>query len=195
VAVGNCCAGSLATYFLVAAAGTQEALPPVVMAWGGMCVAAAFLVIAGATGVLSVSASAGDVQLLHRHVNWIVPVVELSLVAAVVPYIAGIAAARRLGARRASFIGIAEVIFAVLYAWLLLGQLPSAVQFMGSAFMLAGVVLVQVDENQQRQANPLRSYLAPSWRRPVHRTGSLPGGTVNHGRRARGCRRHDLPAD
>ncbi|HWN63060.1 MAG TPA: hypothetical protein VNO25_20590 [Streptosporangiaceae bacterium] len=43
-------------------------------------------------------ANAGDVQLLHRHVNWIVPVLELSLVAAVVPYIAGIAAARRLGA-------------------------------------------------------------------------------------------------
>jgi hypothetical protein len=38
-----------------------------------------------------------------------------------VPYIGGIAAARRLRARRASFIGIAEVFLAVLYAWPLLG--------------------------------------------------------------------------
>jgi drug/metabolite transporter (DMT)-like permease len=145
---------SLATYFLVSAARPREALPPVVMAWGGMCVGAAFLVIAGGTGVPSVSANAGDVELLHRHVSWIAPVLELSLVAAVVPYVAGIAAARRLGAKRASFIGIAEVFFAVLYAWLLLGRLPSATQFTGGAFMLAGVILVYVDENREGRANP-----------------------------------------
>jgi hypothetical protein len=48
-----------------------------------------------------------------------VPVLELSLVSGVIAYTAGIAAARQLGARLASFIGMAEVIFAVLYAWLL----------------------------------------------------------------------------
>ena len=104
-----------------------------------------------------------------------------------VPYIAGIAAARRLEARRASFIGIAEVFLAVLYAWPLLGQLPSAVQFTGGAFMLASVVLVHVDENQQRRANPL----GRTPRRP-----SLPWSCRHRdARRARGRRRHDLPAD
>jgi drug/metabolite transporter (DMT)-like permease len=39
------------------------------------------------------------------------------------------------------------VIFAALYAWLLLGQLPSPMQLMGGAFMLAGVILVRADEN------------------------------------------------
>ena len=163
---------SLATYFLVSAGSTGEALPPVVMAWGGMCVGAAFLVIAAGTGVLSVSANAGDVELLHRQVSWIAPVLELSLVAAVVPYVAGIAAARRLGAKRASFIGIAEVVFAVLYAWLLLGQLPSAMQFTGGAFMLVGVVLVHVDENQQRPANPLTRRRHPPQARHPHRPSS-----------------------
>jgi drug/metabolite transporter (DMT)-like permease len=146
---------SLATYFLVSAAGTREALPLVVVGWGGMCVGAAFLAIAGETGIPSVSADAGDVELLRRHVSWIAPVLELSLVAAAVPYVAAIAAARRLGARRASVIGIAEVLLAVLYERPLLGQLPSAMQFTGGAFMLAGVVLVHVDENQQGRANPL----------------------------------------
>jgi drug/metabolite transporter (DMT)-like permease len=71
-------------------------------------------------------------------------------VAAVIAYVAGIAAARRLGARLASFTAMAEVIFAVLYAWLLLGQLPSPVEFTGGAFMLAGVILVRADETRQR---------------------------------------------
>jgi drug/metabolite transporter (DMT)-like permease len=142
---------SLAAYFLVSAAGGEEGLPPLVMAWGGMCAGSAFLVVAAGAGVLSVTAHSGDVQLLHDRASWIVPVLELSLVAAVIPYVAGITAARRLGAKLASFIGIAEGIFALLYAWLLLGQLPSPVQFAGGALMLAGVILVRLDGTHQQQ--------------------------------------------
>src|SRR5262249_62377169 len=60
--------------------------------------------------------------------------------------VGGTGAARRLGAKLASFIGLAEVLFAIGFAWVLLGQLPSAVQFLGGAFILAGVTLVRVDE-------------------------------------------------
>jgi drug/metabolite transporter (DMT)-like permease len=49
----------------------------------------------------------------------------------------------------ASFTGMAEVFFAVLYAWLLLGQVPSALEVTGGAFMLAGVILVRVDETKR----------------------------------------------
>jgi drug/metabolite transporter (DMT)-like permease len=113
---------SLAVYFLLSAAAGEAVLPPLVMAWGGLCVSAAFLAVARGTGVLPVTAHAGDAEILHRHLSWIVSVLELSLVAAVIAYVAGMAAARRLGARLASFTGMAEVAFAVLYAWLLLGQ-------------------------------------------------------------------------
>jgi drug/metabolite transporter (DMT)-like permease len=140
---------SLAAYFLLSAAAGEQVLPPLVMAWAGMCVGAAFLAVAGWIGVVHVSASAGDVGLLHRHISWIVPVLELSLVAAVIAYVAGIAAARRLGAKLASFTGMAEVFFAALYAWLLLGQMPSPMEFTGGAFMLAGVILVRVDETRR----------------------------------------------
>jgi drug/metabolite transporter (DMT)-like permease len=47
---------------------------------------------------------------------------------------------------------MAEVLFAILFAWLLLGQLPSAVQFVGGAFILAGVTLVRIDELYGAQA-------------------------------------------
>jgi drug/metabolite transporter (DMT)-like permease len=140
---------SLAVYFLLAAAVGEEALPPLVMAWGGLCTGAAFLAVAAVTGVLHVTAHAGDVELLHRQVSWIMPVLELSLVSTVIAYVAGITAARRLGAKLASFTGMAEVFFAVLFAWLLLGQLPSPMEFTGGAFMLAGVILVRIDETKR----------------------------------------------
>jgi uncharacterized membrane protein len=54
--------------------------------------------------------------------------------------------------RQASRVVVYGVV-AVLYAWLLLSQLPSPRQFTGGAFILAGVILVHVDENRQRRAN------------------------------------------
>jgi len=92
------------------------------------------------------AAGTGDVRVAGHQVSWIVPLLGLSLVAAVISYLAGIGAARRLGAKLASFVGMAEVLFAILFAWLLLGQLPSAVQFLGGAFILAGVATVRLDE-------------------------------------------------
>jgi drug/metabolite transporter (DMT)-like permease len=136
----------LAIYFLLGAATDEEPLPPIVMAWAGMCVGACALAALGWIGVLPLTANTGSVGFLGHRVSWVVPMLGLSLVAAVVAYVAGIGAARRLGAKLASFIGMAEVLFAILFAWLLLGQLPAAVQFLGGAFILAGVTLVRTDE-------------------------------------------------
>jgi drug/metabolite transporter (DMT)-like permease len=140
---------SLAAYFLLSAAAGDQVLPPLVMAQAGLCTGAAFLAVAGWTGLLHVTARAGDVGLLHRHISWIVPVLALSLVSTAIAYVAGIAAARRLGAKLASFTGMAEVFFAVLYAWLLLGQVPSPMEFIGGALMLTGVILVRVDDTRR----------------------------------------------
>lgn len=153
---GLLAAAGLAIYFLLSAADDGEPLPPIVMAWAGMCVGAAALAGLGGLGVLPMTATTSDVGILGHRVSWVVPVLGLSLVAAVVAYVAGIGAARRLGAKLASFIGMAEVLFAILFAWLLLGQLPSVMQFLGGAFILAGVTLVRVDELSGRRA-PARS--------------------------------------
>ena len=136
----------LAAFFVLSAGGEEEPLPPLVMTWAGMCVGAAALAAMAGTGLLPLAASLGDVHALGHQVSWIVPVLGLSLVAAVIAYITGIGAIRRLGARLASFVGLAEVLFAVLFAWLLLGQLPTPVQFLGGAFILAGVAMVRFGE-------------------------------------------------
>ena len=142
---GLLAAVGLAIYFVLSAS-ADEPLPPIVMAWGGMCVGAAALAALGGIGVLPMTATTTDVSFLGHRVSWIVPVLGLSLLAAVVAYVAGIGAARRLGAKLASFIGMAEVLFAILFAWLLLGQLPSPLQFLGGAFILAGIILVRAGE-------------------------------------------------
>lgn len=142
----------LATFFVLSAG--DEPLPPLVTAWAGMCVATATLAASGWMGALPMTGSTGDVHVLGHQVSWIVPVLGLSLVAAVISFVSGIGAARRLGARLASFIGMAEVLFAILFAWLLLGQLPAPVQFVGGAFILAGVAMARLGELRPRSSRP-----------------------------------------
>ncbi|MCA1657222.1 MAG: DMT family transporter, partial [Actinobacteria bacterium] len=138
-------ATGLAVYFVLASS-VDDPLPPLVMAWGAMSVGGAALILLGVAGLLPLRAPLTDVDLLHHRLSWVVPVLGLSLVAAVVAYVAGIRAARLLGAKVASFVGLTEVAFAVVLAWLLLGQVPAAVQFVGGALIVLGVALVRVDE-------------------------------------------------
>ena len=135
----------LATYFVVSAQ-SEDALPPLVVAWGGLAVGGAALGLAGASGVLPLAAPRTDVTLLDVQVSWLVPVLGLALVAAVVAYVTGIAGARLLGAKVASFVGLTEVLFAVAFAWVLLGQSLGTVQLLGGALVLVGIALVRVDE-------------------------------------------------
>jgi len=158
---GLLAAVGLAIYFLISAAtgqaprtsqtgrGSQappEPLPPIAMTWAAMCTGTAALAVLGWTGLVPMTMHTGPVTVLNHQVSWVLPVVGLALISSVVPYVAGIGAARRLGAKLASFAGLAEVLFAILFAWLLLGQLPTAMQIVGGVFILAGVALVRLDE-------------------------------------------------
>jgi drug/metabolite transporter (DMT)-like permease len=135
----------LAGYFVLSARVDAE-LPSVTVASAGMGAGAAMLVLLGAVGVLPMHATFGDVTFAGHQMSWLVPVAGLSLVAAVVAYVAGIGAARILGARLSSFVGLTEVLFAILVAWVVLGELPTVVQLIGGVLILAGVTLVRVDE-------------------------------------------------
>jgi drug/metabolite transporter (DMT)-like permease len=122
----------------------------------GMGIGAVVLIGLGGVGVLPMHATFGAVSFAGHRVSWLIPVAGLSLVAAVIAYVAGIAAARLLGAKLASFVGLAEVVFAVLIAWLLLGQLPTPVQLGGGALIVAGIALVRADEMRSPSVRPAR---------------------------------------
>ncbi|GIF47379.1 threonine/homoserine efflux transporter RhtA [Asanoa ferruginea] len=139
----------LAAYFVLGARDSDgEGVPPLALATAGLGIGAVLLVLLGAVGLLPMHAAFGTVSLGGQRVSWLVPVAGLSLVAAVVPYVAGIVAARALGARLSSFVGLTEVLFAVLIAWLVLDELPTPVQIAGGALIIAGVVLVRLDERK-----------------------------------------------
>jgi drug/metabolite transporter (DMT)-like permease len=135
----------LAVYFVIAS-DTDDALPPLAVAWGGLAVGAVLLGIAAAVGALPLHATSADVRLLDRDVSWVVPVLGMAVVAGVAAYVTGIAAARRLGAKLASFVGLTEVLFAVTIAWLLLGQRLDGVQLVGGLLVVTGIALVRLDE-------------------------------------------------
>jgi len=135
----------LAGYFVLSA-GVSAALPPLVMAWGGLAVGSVALLAAGALGPLEMRAPQVDVVMLDMRISWLVPLLGLALVAAAFAYIVGIAAARVLGARLAAFVGLTEVLFAVAFAWLLLDQVPLPIQLAGGVLVVAGIALVRYDE-------------------------------------------------
>ena len=124
----------------------QADLPPVVLTWGGMIVGAAAIAVGGAVRVTPMRFTASDVALFGSRTSWIVPVLGLGVLAAAIAYVTGIGAARRLGPKFGSFVAMAEIGFAVLFAWILLHQTPTATQFVGGALILAGVIAVRLDE-------------------------------------------------
>ena len=135
----------LATFFVLSARSDDD-LSPLTLAGLGLCIAAITLLLAGVLGIAPMTASFDQVDFAGRRVSWLVPVLGLSVVAAAISYLAAIAAARALGPKLASFIGLTEVVFAVFFAWLLLGEAPTPVQMAGGALIISGVVLVHLDE-------------------------------------------------
>jgi drug/metabolite transporter (DMT)-like permease len=150
---GLAAAFGLATYFVLSSKLDND-LPPIAMAGAGMTVGAVALLGLGAAGVLPMHASFGAVDFVGRRVSWLVPVIGLSFVAAAIAYVAGIGAARLLGPKLATFVGLTEVAFAVLFAWLMLGELPSGLQLVGGALIMVGIALVRIDEVRPAGAVP-----------------------------------------
>ena len=132
-------------YFVISGHG-ESGVPPVALAWFGLTIAAVTIGIAGLTGAVPLRVATGDVAYQGVTVSWVVPVVVLGVVTAALAYLTGVAGVRLLGARLASFIGLTEVLAAVLFAWLLLAELPTPLQWLGGVLVLAGVVIVKWGE-------------------------------------------------
>ncbi len=137
----------LAAYFVLSAR-EDTGLPPIVLAWSGMVVASVALLVTGLVGVLPMGTGATQVGFLGSSMPWFVPVAWLALIAAALAYATGIVATRQLGSKIASFFGLTEVMFAVVFAWLILDEMPLQVQLVGGVLIVAGVVAVRYDEGR-----------------------------------------------
>ena len=135
----------LTVYFFISAK-VDGALPPIMLSAGGMAVGAITMVLVGSLGILPMTFAAGSGSFAGFQTPWWAALIGLILIATVFSYTTGVMAARELGSKVASFISLTEVLFAVLWAWLLLAELPGLVQLFGGLLIVAGVVLVRVDE-------------------------------------------------
>jgi drug/metabolite transporter (DMT)-like permease len=144
VAWGLAAAVCLSAYFVMASR-QHDDLPPLLLTAGGMTVGAVAVAVAGAVGVVPLVATSAHARLASTEVSWWVPALVLVLIPTVLAYLTGIAAAGRLGAKVASFVALTEVLFAVLAAWLLLGEWPHLLQLVGGACIVGGVALVKLE--------------------------------------------------
>jgi drug/metabolite transporter (DMT)-like permease len=153
VGFGLTAAVCLVLYFLLASR-VEDALPPLAFAGAGLVVGTVVLVAAGLTGLLDMTTGAAMVELRNLTVPWWAPVLVLALVAAAFAYVLGVAAVRVLGAKVASFVALTEVLFAVLFAWLILAELPRSIQLVGGLLIVAGLIAVRADETRRGAVPP-----------------------------------------
>jgi drug/metabolite transporter (DMT)-like permease len=134
-----------AAYFLISA-DESMGIPPITLAGGGLVVGAVALGVLALVGLLPMRANTDATSYAGREVAWWVPLVVLGLVTAAIAYVTGIAAIRRLGSRVASFVALTEVVAGVVWAWILLDELPRPIQLFGGVLILAGVIAVKLGE-------------------------------------------------
>ncbi|MGA9869876.1 MAG: DMT family transporter [Rhodococcus sp. (in: high G+C Gram-positive bacteria)] len=135
-----------AAVYWIMSADESNGLPPLALAAGGLLCGGFILLVAGAVGIVPFGASTADVVLADVSLPWWVSVVGLGVITAALAYVCGIAASRRLGSRLASFVGLTEVLSALIFAWLLLGETPRTIQIGGGVLILLGVIVVRLGE-------------------------------------------------
>jgi len=140
-AVGVC------VYFVMSER-TGDDLPPLALASGGLLVGALFTGMLAAVGILPFAAPEVTVAFRGIEVPGLLPLLWVGGIGTTLGYALGVMAVPRIGSRLASFIGLSEVLFALAFAWLLLGETPAPIQFAGGALILVGVVLVRRDATE-----------------------------------------------
>lgn len=143
-----------AAYFVISA-DESNGIPPMALAAGGLVTGTAALALLGVVGLLPMRVASDRVAYAGTAFSWWVPLVLLGVVTAAVAYTTGIAAGRRLGSRVASFVALSEVVAGVLWAWLLLDELPRPVQLLGGVLILLGVVGVKLGERRVVRLEPI----------------------------------------
>lgn len=159
-------------YFMMSDQVTADGsgLHAVTLAAGGLVVATVAVAGLGFSGVMPLRFTANDAVLAGMTLPWAVPVLLLGVIATAIAYTLGISGVARLRPSFASLVGLAEVLFAVLAAWLLLGEGVSAVQAAGGIIVLMGLALA-------RQGDRSAKVTAATWAE----AGMLEPGTLESG--------------
>jgi drug/metabolite transporter (DMT)-like permease len=140
-------------YYLIAAR-PSNGLPPVAFASSGLMLGSLVLGVAGAVGIVPFTANFGAVPLGSTEVPWWVPLGFVALLGTAFAYVASIIASERLGSRLMSFVGLLEVVFASVFAWLLIGETLTLLQGFGGVLILGGIALVRMEREADVPLEP-----------------------------------------
>jgi drug/metabolite transporter (DMT)-like permease len=145
-----------ACYFLMSdrvAAEGDDGLNPVTLATGGLIVGTAAVALLGVTGVMPLTFTTNDTVIAGLTTSWMVPVIALGVIATAIAYTLGIMGISRLRPRFASLVGLSEVMFAVLAAWVLVGEAMTPTQAIGGAVVLLGLALARQGDRTEKLAD------------------------------------------
>lgn len=140
-------------YYLIAAR-PSNGLPPVAFASSGLMLGSLVLGVSGAVGIVPFVANFGVVPLGSAEVPWWVPLGFVALLGTAFAYVASIIASESLGSRLMSFVGLLEVVFAAVFAWLLIGETLTLLQGLGGVLILGGIALVRMEREADVPLEP-----------------------------------------
>ena len=134
-----------ACYFMMSDEVTADGsgLSSITLSAGGLVVGAVAVGLLGVSGVMPLTFTANDAAVAGLTVPWWVPVIVLSVVSTAIAYTLGISGVARLRPSFASLVGLGEVLFAVLSAWVLLGEAVTLTQAVGGVVVLLGLALAR----------------------------------------------------
>lgn len=136
-----------AVYFVIAAK-PSDGLPPVAFASFSLLIGGGLLGLVGATGIVPLTATFVTVDLFGG-VAWWVPLLILAVFSTAFAYAASITATEIIGSRLGSFMGLLEVVFASVYAWLFIGEALTWQQILGGLIIITGIGLVRAEKREQ----------------------------------------------
>jgi drug/metabolite transporter (DMT)-like permease len=143
-----------ACYFLMSSSVTTDGdgLNSITLATAGLIVGAAAVAALGVSGVMPLTFATNDAVVAGLTTSWLVPVIALALIPTAIAYTLGIMAIARLQPRFASLVGLSEVMFAVLAAWVLLGEAVTMTQAIGGVVVLVGLTLARQGDRSEMLA-------------------------------------------
>jgi drug/metabolite transporter (DMT)-like permease len=142
-----------ACYFVMSAnvnsATDGEGIDPVTLAAAGLVAGAAAVTLLGVAGAMPLTFTANDTVIAGWTTSAVVPVIALGVIATAAAYWLGIMGIARLRPRFASLVGLSEVLFAVIAAWVLLGEAITPTQAVGGAIVLVGLALARQGDRSE----------------------------------------------
>lgn len=134
-----------ACYFMMSDRVADEGarLSPITLAAGGLIVGTTAVTLLGVSGIMPLVFTANPVTVAGLTTSWPVAVLALGALSTALAYTLGIFGVALLRPSFASLVGLSEVLFAVVWAWLLVGEAMTPTQAVGGAVVLAGLALAR----------------------------------------------------